>query len=544
MMSFRPRRRRPSFSTSSTQTQNNPETQTQSPAQTQTPTAQATSNARPTENRSEQRPVYAQNPLPQQSQNRNQPGNSRSAQGSQRPQENRPQHSGRPQNGRPQNARSNARPEFSRRDEAPRQARPQHRDVDLTPRAAPLPPKPMTPEIAEAVEASPFTALGLTSSLVRAVLTENYVQPSPVQQEVIPSALAGRDILAQAQTGTGKTAAFVLPILQRLAAEPGVGIQALILTPTRELALQIADRVAVYGRHLNIRHAVIYGGVSQKKQENSLQMNPSIVVATPGRLLDLMRQGYVRLDHVTHFVLDEADRMLDMGFVHDVRRVTVALPAKRQTLFFSATMPSAVEGLSKTMLQTPVRVSITPKITTAEKVSQSVVFVARTEKQALLKHLLDDKAIERAIVFTRTKRGANKLCEQLDRAGIGSAAIHGNKSQGQRERALEGFKLGTTRILVATDLAARGIDVNGISLVVNYELPDVAEQYVHRIGRTGRAGASGRAISFCDASERPLLVDIERLIKQRLPVEAFNAPTTQSPVNQSPTVQSTLPSAP
>jgi ATP-dependent RNA helicase RhlE len=400
----------------------------------------------------------------------------------------------------------------------------------------------MTPEIAEAVANSPFTALGLTPPLVRAVLTEGYTQPSPVQTEVIPFAIGGRDVLAQAQTGTGKTAAFVLPILQRLTATPGPGIRALILTPTRELALQIADRVAVYGRHLNIRHAVIYGGVSQKKQENALRASPSIVVATPGRLLDLMRQGFVRLDHVTHFVLDEADRMLDMGFVHDVRRVTVALPAKRQTLFFSATMPSAVETLSRSMLQNPARVSITPKITTAEGVKQSVVFVPRLEKRALLERVLRDNGIERALVFTRTKRGANKLCEQLDKAGIGSAAIHGNKSQGQRERALEGFRLGTTRILVATDLAARGIDVTGISLVVNFELPDVAEQYVHRIGRTGRAGASGRAISFCDASERPLLVDIERLIKQRLPVESFLDPANaQNALNQAPTTRSTSP---
>ena len=271
---------------------------------------------------------------------------------------------------------------------------------------------------------------------------------------------------------------------------------------------------------------------------------PSIVVATPGRLLDLMRQGFVRLDHVTHFVLDEADRMLDMGFVHDVRRITVALPAKRQTLFFSATMPAAVEALSKSMLVNPARVSITPKITTAENVVQSVMFVPRIEKRAVLERMLRDPAIERAIIFTRTKRGANKLCEQLDRAGIGAAAIHGNKSQGQRERALDGFRVGTTRILVATDLAARGIDVTGISLVVNFELPDVAEQYVHRIGRTGRAGASGRAISFCDVSERPLLSDIERLIKKRLPVESLATPPSGEHQSQGPTVQSTLPVAP
>ncbi len=483
MMSFRPRRRRtPLASTSSTpsteaQTQNQHSPNQHSPNQPTTPSA---------------RPQFSQVQRPQYSNARR---DNRSQHAQQRPQQNR-------------------RPEFSR---AP------VRELELRPKTPIFAPKPMTPEIAEAVASSPFTELGLTPPLVRAVLTENYLQPSPVQREVIPFAIGGRDILAQAQTGTGKTAAFVLPILQRLTATPGVGIQALILTPTRELALQIADRIAVYGRHLNIRHAVIYGGVSQKKQENALRASPSIVVATPGRLLDLMRQGFIHLDRVSHFVLDEADRMLDMGFVHDVRRVTVALPAKRQTLFFSATMPSAVEALSRSMLQNPARVSITPKVTTAEGVTQSVVFVPRTEKRALLERLLSNKDVERAIVFTRTKRGANKLCEQLDKAGIGSAAIHGNKSQGQRERALDGFRNGTTRILVATDLAARGIDVTGISLVVNFELPDVAEQYVHRIGRTGRAGASGRAISFCDASERPLLVDIERLIKQRLPVEPFDA---------------------
>jgi ATP-dependent RNA helicase RhlE len=515
MMSFRPRRRRtPLASTSSTPSQ---DAQTPNQKNSQTP-----SNAPARQDR----PQFSQAQRPQSSQQPRRDDRN-----------NRPQHAQQ----RPQHHR---RPEFSRRDEAPRAMRAPARPVEMMPEQPILPPKPMTPEIAEAVATSPFTALGLTPPLVRAVLTENYVEPSPVQKEVIPFAIGGRDILAQAQTGTGKTAAFVLPILQQLAAKPGTGIRALILTPTRELALQIADRIAVYGRHLNIRHAVIYGGVSQKKQENALHSNPAIVVATPGRLLDLMRQGFVHLDHVTHFVLDEADRMLDMGFVHDVRRVTVALPAKRQTLFFSATMPAAVEGLSKSMLQNPARVSITPKITTAENVSQSVMFVPRLEKRALLERVLRDQGIERAIVFMRTKRGANKLCEQLDKAGIGSAAIHGNKSQGQRERALEGFRTGATRILVATDLAARGIDVTGISLVVNFELPDVAEQYVHRIGRTGRAGASGRAISFCDASERPLLVDIERLIKKRLPVESLDAQSSQNTANQGPTVQSTLPVAP
>jgi ATP-dependent RNA helicase RhlE len=384
-------------------------------------------------------------------------------------------------------------------------------------------PAPMTPEIEQAIAASPFTALGLSAPLVRAVLDEEYTQPSPVQVEVIPRALEGRDVLAGAQTGTGKTAAFVLPILQRLSETPArsSGIRALILTPTRELAAQIADRVSAYGRHLRLRHAVVYGGVSQQRQEIALRAGPEIVVATPGRLLDLMQQRLVRLDGVTHFVLDEADRMLDMGFVHDVRRVVAALPAARHTLFFSATIAGPIETLARTMLANPARVSIAPTVTTAESVDQSVVFVDKADKRAMLERVLREAGqggdLGRTLVFTRTKHGANRLSEQLDRAGIGSAAIHGNKTQGARERALEAFRRGTTRVLVATDVAARGIDVEGISLVVNFDLPNVAESYVHRIGRTGRAGATGRAISFCDREERSLLVDIERLIRRRLP---------------------------
>jgi ATP-dependent RNA helicase RhlE len=382
----------------------------------------------------------------------------------------------------------------------------------------------MTPEVEQAVALSPFTALGLSVPLVRAVLEEEYTVPSPVQTEVIPRALEGRDVLAGAQTGTGKTAAFVLPILQKLAlAQPSSGgIRALILTPTRELAAQIADRVAAYGRHLGLRHAVIYGGVSQYRQEVALRGRPDLVVATPGRLLDLMQQRLVHLGDVTHFVLDEADRMLDMGFVHDVRRVVAALPATRQTLFFSATILGPIEALARTMLVNAARVSITPSVTTAETVDQSVVFVEKADKRALLERVLREAQpqgeVARTLVFTRTKHGANRLSEQLDRAGIGSAAIHGNKTQGARERALEGFRRGTTPVLVATDVAARGIDVEGISLVVNFDMPNVAESYVHRIGRTGRAGASGRAISFCDRDERSLLSDIERLIRRRLPV--------------------------
>jgi ATP-dependent RNA helicase RhlE len=383
---------------------------------------------------------------------------------------------------------------------------------------------PMTAEIEQAIAASPFTALGLSTPLVRAVLEEGYTEPSPVQLEVVPRALEGRDVLAGAQTGTGKTAAFVLPILQRLSQAPAAspGVRALVLTPTRELAAQIADRVAAYGRHLRIGHAVVYGGVSQQRQEIALRSHPDLVVATPGRLLDLMQQRLVHLRGVAHFVLDEADRMLDMGFVHDVRRVVAALPGPRQTLFFSATISAPIETLARTMLAQPVRVSIAPAVTTAERVEQSVMFVDKAHKRALLERLLREAALGgdlgRTLVFTRTKHGANRLSEQLDRAGIGSAAIHGNKTQGARERALDAFRRGITPVLVATDVAARGIDVEGISLVINFDLPNVAESYVHRIGRTGRAGASGRAISFCDRDERSLLADIERLIRQRLPV--------------------------
>jgi ATP-dependent RNA helicase RhlE len=402
----------------------------------------------------------------------------------------------------------------------------------------------MTPEIEQAIAGSPFTALGLPAAIVRAVLEEEYTQPSPVQTEVIPRALEGRDVLAGAQTGTGKTAAFVLPILAKLTGEAArerpatAGIRALILTPTRELASQIADRVAAYGRHLPIRHAVIYGGVSQQRQEIALRGGPDLIVATPGRLLDLMQQRLVRLDAVTHFVLDEADRMLDMGFVHDVRRIVATLPAARQTLFFSATIAPQIETLARTMLANPARVSITPMVTTAESVDQSVVFVDKADKRAMLERILNEAKAEgdvaRTLVFTRTKHGANRLSEQLDRAGIGSAAIHGNKTQGARERALEAFRRGTTRVLVATDVAARGIDVEGISLVVNFDLPNVAESYVHRIGRTGRAGATGKAISFCDREERTFLADIERLIRKRLPVTGGDPRPTQTSPNASP----------
>ena len=392
------------------------------------------------------------------------------------------------------------------------------------PRVAPI--APITPAIADAIQASPFAALGLSGHLVRALLDEGYATPSPVQAEVVPHALIGRDVLAGAQTGTGKTAAFMLPILQQLGPARARGpVRCLILAPTRELAAQVHGRAIAYGRYLEARSAVIYGGVSQRAQEAALAAFPDIVVATPGRLLDLLRQRKVDLRHVTHLVLDEADRMLDMGFVHDVRRIVAELPVKRQTLFFSATMAPPVEKLARGMLVDPVRVAITPTVTTATTVSQSVVFVGKSDKRALLETVLRDQTIARALVFTRTKHGANRLAEHLARSGIGSAAVHGNKTQGARERALAAFRSGATRVLVATDVAARGIDVQGVSLVVNFDLPNVAESYVHRIGRTGRAGATGRAISFCDHDERALLGDIERLIRRRLPVnDAVGAP--------------------
>jgi ATP-dependent RNA helicase RhlE len=386
----------------------------------------------------------------------------------------------------------------------------------------------MTPEIEARIAASPFAALGLIAPLLRGVLDEGYPSPTPVQAEVVPHALAGRDVLAGAQTGTGKTAAFVLPILQRLVELPSAGgIEALILTPTRELAAQIDERISVYGRYLGLGHAVVYGGVSQRPQERDLRARPAILVATPGRLLDLMQQGLVRLSNIAYFVLDEADRMLDMGFIHDVRRICAALPAERQTMLFSATIPPSIESLARGLLRDPVRVAIQPAVTTAERVEQSVVFVERAAKRALLEKVLGDPEVSRAIVFTRTKHGANRLSEQLDLAGIGTAAIHGNKSQGARERALDDFRRGTTRVLVATDVAARGIDVDDISHVINYDLPNVAESYVHRIGRTGRAGAVGRAISFCGAEERGLLADIERFIKRRLPATQSDGTTMQ-----------------
>jgi len=389
--------------------------------------------------------------------------------------------------------------------------------VPRSTRVEPLP--PLSPPSLEPAKVSAFAVLGLSAPLLKAVASEGYETPTPVQQRCIPHVLEGRDVLGCAQTGTGKTAAFVLPILQRLAAQPKNGrIRALVLAPTRELAAQISERTWAYGKNLGLTNTVIYGGVGQRGQEEALHRKPDILIATPGRLLDLMEQGYVKLDAVEIFVLDEADRMLDMGFIHDVRRIVREVPVKRQTLFFSATMPPAIAELSSRILINPVRIEVVPQATTAEKIEQTVHHVAKRDKRALLEHVLRAEGVHRALVFTRTKHGANKLVEQLDRANIRAAAIHGNKSQGARERALDGFKNGDIPVLIATDIAARGIDVDGITHVVNYDLPEVPEQYVHRIGRTARAGAGGRAIAFCDEEERGLLSDIERVIRQRIPL--------------------------
>jgi ATP-dependent RNA helicase RhlE len=369
-----------------------------------------------------------------------------------------------------------------------------------------------------------FDELKLAEPLLRAVKAEGYTTPTPIQVQAIPPALAGQDVLGCAQTGTGKTAAFALPILQRLSQgrppPPAHGrpIRALILTPTRELASQIVESFQAYGRFTSLTWAVIFGGVGQNSQEQALRRGVDVLVATPGRLLDLMSQKLVSYKALEVFVLDEADRMLDMGFIHDVKRVIAALPAKRQTLFFSATMPPEIQALSKGILKDPAKVEVVPQSTTAETVEQRLYFVEREQKRHLLVHLLGDANIRRALVFTRTKHGANRVTKQLEAARISAEAIHGNKSQNARERALDSFKEGSCRVLVATDIAARGIDIDGITHVINFDLPNIPESYVHRIGRTGRAGASGTALSFCDTEERAYLKDIERTIRRHVPV--------------------------
>ncbi|HEX4110988.1 MAG TPA: DEAD/DEAH box helicase [Stellaceae bacterium] len=385
-----------------------------------------------------------------------------------------------------------------------------------------------------------FSTLGLAEPLLLALQQQDYRQPTPIQAQAIPHLLAGRDMLGIAQTGTGKTAAFALPMLQRLAAAPAPyrrnAMRALILTPTRELAIQIADAVRAYGRQLHLRTTVIVGGVNQRPQAEALARGLDIVIATPGRLLDLIDQGHARLDGVEMLVLDEADRMLDLGFIHPIRKIAAKLPKARQSLLFSATMPHDVEHLAQSLLRDPVRVEVTPAATTVDRVEQRVMFVAANDKRAALTDLLRDASIERALVFTRTKHGADRVAQHLERGGLRAGTIHGNKSQNARQRALGDFRDGRTRVLVATDIAARGIDIDGITHVVNFELPNVPESYVHRIGRTARAGAAGVAISFCDASERPFLRDIEKLTRQKLTVFG-DVPDGAAPANDQPRPQ-------
>jgi ATP-dependent RNA helicase RhlE len=367
-----------------------------------------------------------------------------------------------------------------------------------------------------------FNELNLISPILKALETEGYKNPTPIQEQSIPILLQGKDLLGCAQTGTGKTAAFAIPILQLLDAAHAErnhkAIKVLVLTPTRELAIQIADSFAAYGRNLSLKHTVIFGGVPQGAQVQTLQRGVDILVATPGRLLDLIGQRYISLKDIGIFVLDEADRMLDMGFIHDVRRVVALLPQKRQTLFFSATMPPEIQKLANSILVNPEKVEVTPVSSTADTVTQSVYFVDKKDKKKLLEYVLEDKKIERVLVFTRTKHGADKVVKDLNKHGVTAEAIHGNKSQNARQRALNNFKDGKIRVLVATDIAARGIDVDLLSHVINYEIPEVPETYVHRIGRTGRAGASGIALSFCEEEEKADWRNIIKLIGKQVPI--------------------------
>ncbi len=368
-----------------------------------------------------------------------------------------------------------------------------------------------------------FEELNLIAPILKAVINKGYTTPTPIQEQAIPIVLQGRDLLGCAQTGTGKTAAFAIPILQLLWKEQNTGrwnrgIKALIITPTRELAIQIDESFSDYGKETNIRHTVIFGGVKQHSQVRRIQSGIDILVATPGRLLDLMNQKIVNLKNLKIFTLDEADRMLDMGFIHDVKKVIATLPAKRQSLFFSATMPPAITTLANTLLTNPKRVEVTPASSTAETVEQKLFTVEKGNKKHLLKHVLEDKTLTSALVFTRTKHGANKLVKYLDSVGIESAAIHGNKSQAARQKALKSFKNKSLKVLIATDIAARGIDINELSHVINFEIPNEPETYVHRIGRTGRAKRSGIALSFCDKEECAFVQDIHKLINKEIPI--------------------------
>jgi ATP-dependent RNA helicase RhlE len=361
-----------------------------------------------------------------------------------------------------------------------------------------------------------FDELNLIAPLKLALQETGYTHPTPIQEQAIPALLLGKDLLGCAQTGTGKTAAFALPILHRLVESNKKALprhaRVLVLAPTRELAIQVHESFLTYGKNLNLKFAVVFGGVGQTPQVKSIANGVDVLVATPGRLMDLIEQGFIKLSGLEVLVLDEADRMLDMGFIHDIKKILKLLPPKRHNLFFSATMPPEIEKLANSILVNPIKVEVTPVSSTAELISQTVMYVDREHKRSLLKHILQDENLKRVIVFSRTKHGANKIVDYLGVAGIIAEAIHGNKSQSARQRALENFKSGTTRVLIATDIAARGIDIDGITHVINFDLPNESESYVHRIGRTARAGASGFAISFCDAEEKIFLRDIEKLI--------------------------------
>lgn len=367
-----------------------------------------------------------------------------------------------------------------------------------------------------------FEELDLIEPIRKALIKAGYQEPTPIQAEAIPVVLEGKDLLGCAQTGTGKTAAFSLPIIQRIYKQQKQGfkrgIKALILTPTRELAIQIGESFSIYGQFSGLKHTVIFGGVGQKPQTDALEKGVDILVATPGRLLDLIGQGFIDLATLDYFVLDEADRMLDMGFIHDIKRILPLLPKKRQSLFFSATMPPEIARLARTILHDPRKVEVTPVSSTVDAIEQYVYFVDKPDKMSLLKQLLEDPKLESVLIFTRTKHGADKVSRLLQKAEIGAEAIHGNKSQSARQRALTNFKDHTTRVLIATDIAARGIDVDHLTHVINYELPNIPETYVHRIGRTGRAGREGVAISFCDVETVPYLYDIQKLIGKEITV--------------------------
>lgn len=365
-----------------------------------------------------------------------------------------------------------------------------------------------------------FKELNIIQPILKAIEEKGYNRPTPIQQQAIPVALSRKDILGCAQTGTGKTASFAIPIIQLLQADPIItkrkGVKALILTPTRELALQISECLDEYARYTPVRHGVMFGGVNQRPQVTMLQKGIDILVATPGRLLDLMSQGFLSLDQVKYFVLDEADRMLDMGFIHDIKRILPKLPKEKQTLFFSATMPDSIVTLASALLKNPVKITITPESPTVDAIEQFVYFVEKAKKGRLLISLLRKAENQSVLVFSRTKHNADRIVRVLGKAGIGSQAIHGNKSQAARQSALGNFKSGKTRVMVATDIAARGIDINELPLVINYDLPDVPETYVHRIGRTGRAGNAGTAFTFCSQEERKLIDNIQKLTGKKL----------------------------